>query len=368
MKKITILLLISLMIFISGCSRQKETITLDETYTPVEITTPLEGNLSKKLSFTGEVSSKDLVIVNSTLLSVEEASKVLVNVGDYVKEDQVLAILDDKNTSTKIESSRLLYELAKSNYNSQYESYLIQLDNFKNIEILFNNGAISESEYKAAKLRASDNQVKLLKDQLNQAKFAYDNSLDDLNDLNLLAPVNGIISNINISKNNLVSSQNSITILNMENLEVKFYIPESKINIIKPGMNVTVEIPSIDINIDSEIDWINPQKDIRKNMYEGNLKIINNEQLIYPGMKSSVNIDLSNDETFLIPIDAVLYDDFNFVYVAENNKSIKIPVEIGDDNGEVIEIISGINEDSNIIIKGQNFVKENSIIKIVRRQ
>jgi RND family efflux transporter MFP subunit len=356
------------MLIASGCSKKIEPVNTENLYTPVEVKNPIEGNLSKTLTFTGIVSSKESVTVTPTIMGAEENVKILVKIGDYVEKNQVLAVLDNNNTAEIIESSRLQYELAKSSYDSQYETYTISKDNFKNIEELYNAGAVSESDYKNAKLRASDNQLKLLENQLNQAKFAYKNSLENLDDLNLIAPVNGIVTNINIFENNLVSSQNSISILNMENLEINFYIPESKIDIVKPGMNVNIEIPSINAFVDSTVNWINPQKNLKKNMYEGNLELNNNDKLIYPGMKSFVNIELSNSKTFLIPIDAVLFDKTHFVYVAESNKSIKKVIEVGDDNGEMIEIISGINKEDEIIIKGQTFIKDNSTIKIVRRQ
>ncbi len=366
MKKI-IFIVITIVLIMSGCSKAPEVVK-EEIYVPVEVMHAKEGNISKTLTFAGEVSSGESVMVTPMLMSAEEALEILVKVGDYVEEGQVLAVLSGDNTLDQIESSRLQYELAKSSYNSQYESYLNALDNFEKIKVLYEAGAVSKSEYDGAKLRASDNQLKLLKDQLNQAKFAYEKTLGNLEDLNLTAPVNGIVSDINISKMNLVSSQNTITILNMENLEVKFYIPEGKIDVVKSGMNVNIEIPSINTFVESTVDWINPQKDSRKNMYTGSLKLSNIDKAIYPGMKAFVNVELSNKKTFLLPVDAVLFDEVNFVYIVDQNKPIRVEVEVGDDNGEMIEIISGIGEDEFVIIKGQNFVKEDSTIKIVRGQ
>ncbi|MEA3424584.1 MAG: efflux RND transporter periplasmic adaptor subunit [Bacillota bacterium] len=367
MKKI-LFMIMAIVLIVSGCSSKTGEVVTEELYVPVEVMQPKEGNISKTLIFAGEVSSEELAIVTPMLISAEEALDILVKVGDYVEEGQVLAILASDNTSDQIESSRLQYELAKSSYNAQYESYLNAVDNFEKIKVLYEAGAVSKSEYDAAKLRSSDNQLKLLRDQLNQAKFAYEKTLENLDELNLVAPANGIVSDINISEKNLVSSQNTITVLNMENLEVKFDIPEGKIDVVKPGMNVDVEIPSIDGFVESTVDWVNPQKDPRKNMYTGSLKLSNVNKAIYPGMKVFVNVELSNEKIFLLPIDSVLFEETNFVYVVNQNKPVKIAVEVGDDNGEVIEIISGLIEDDFVVVKGQNFIKEDSTIKVVRGQ
>ncbi|MCD6435583.1 MAG: efflux RND transporter periplasmic adaptor subunit [Clostridiales bacterium] len=367
MKKL-LFIIISIILLTSGCSAKKQEIRAEETYVPVEVMQPIEGNISKELTFAGEVSSEESVIVSPMLMNAEKALNILVKVGDYVERDQVLATLDDDNTSDQVESSRLQYELAKSSYNSQYESYLNVVENFEKIKVLYESGAVSKSEYDSAKLRASDNQLKLLKDQLNQAEFGYKKTLENLDELSLIAPVSGIVSDINISEKNLVSSQNTITVLNMDNLEVKFYIPEGKIDMVKPGMEVNLEIPSIGITVESTVDWVNPQKDQRKNMYVGSLKLSNVDKVIYPGMRAFVNVELTNKKIVLLPIDSVLFDEENYVYIVNQNKPERVIVNVGDDNGEMIEIVSGLSENDFVVVKGQNFIKEDSTIKVVRGQ
>ncbi|MBN2260151.1 MAG: efflux RND transporter periplasmic adaptor subunit [Clostridiales bacterium] len=368
MKNKWIIGLILIVFVMSGCTATTEDIIAKEVYVPVEVMQAEEGSISKTLTFTGEISSEASVVVTPMLMSAEEALQVLVKVGDYVDKDQVMAVLSADNTSDQVESSRLQYELAKSSYDAQYESYLNAVESFEKIKLLYEAGAVSKSEYDGAKLRASDSQLSLLKDQLNQAKFAYNNSLGNLDDLNLKAPVSGIISEINISENNMVSSQNTITVLNLENLEVSFYIPEGKIGTVKPGMPVTISIPSINKTFDSVVEWINPQKDAGKNMYKGNLLLKNMDEEIYPGMKAFVDVKLSNDTTYLLPVDAIMFDEEYYVYVVNQEKPLRTIVEIGEDNGEKIEILSGLTGDEFIIVKGQNFVKEDSIVKVVRGQ
>lgn len=362
-----IIVLLLVIIILGGCSGGEEVVA-EEIYVPVETMEPIEGNISRTLTFTGEIRSEDTVMINPMIMSAEEALEVLVKVGEYVEKDQVLAVLSGDNTSDQVESARLGYELAKSSYNAQYENYNNAVENFEKIKILYEAGAVSKSEYDGAKIRASGNQLDLLRDQLNQAKFAYENASGMLDDLNITSPVNGIVSEINISKNNLVSQQNTITVLSIDNLEVVFYVPEGKIGIVKPGMNVSVNIPSIDTVVNAKVDWINPQKDPMKNMYKGSLLIDNTEGIIYPGMKAFVDLKLTNDKTYLLPIDAILLDEEYFVYVIQGDKAIMNEVVIGEDDGEVIEILSGLSGEEQVIVKGQNFVKEDTVIKVVRGQ
>ncbi len=135
-----------------------------------------------------------------------------------------------------------------------------------------------------------------------------------------------------------------------------------------PEMEAVVEIPSIDKRVVSIVDWVNPQKDPMKNMYKGNVKIGNLAEDIYPGMKAFVHISLANDKTYLLPIDAVLTGEQTYVYITDGETATIKNVIIGDDDGEMIEILFGLDGDEQVIVKGQNFVKEESVIKVVRGQ
>jgi RND family efflux transporter MFP subunit len=366
--KYTVMLLV-VTLLIGGCQAGgDEQAEAEAIYVPVEVMTPREGNISKTLTFTAEIKSEEAVLITPMIMSTEEGAEVLVKVGEKVEKDQVLAVLSGENTSEQVENVRLAYELAKSSYNAQVESYQSAVDNFENIKVLYEAGAVSKLEYDNAKIRASSNQLSLLRDQLNQAKFAYENASESLEDLNITAPVSGIVSDINISENNMVSQQNTITVLSLENLEVTFYVPEGQVGTVVPEMGALVEVPSIDKRITSVVDWVNPQKDPMKNMYKGNVKIDNLSEDIYPGMKAFVHVSLTNDKTYLLPIDAVLNGEQAYVYVADGEKAIIKNIIVGDDDGEMIEILSGLEGDEQVIVKGQNFVKEESVIKVVRGQ
>lgn len=354
-------------VILSGC-QSEETETTETAYVPVEVMNPTEGNISKSLTFTGEIQSEEAVLITPMLMSAEEAGEVLVKVGEKVEKDQVLAILSADNTSDQVENARLAYELARSNYNAQLENYQSAVDNFEKIKVLYESGAVSKSEYDAARLRASGNQLELLRDQLNQARFAYESAAESLDDLNITAPVAGIVSDINMSENNLVSQQNTITVLSLENLEVTFYVPEGNVGTVVPDMKARIEIPSIDRTIEAVVDWVNPQKDPMKNMYKGSIRFSNPQEDIYPGMKAFVHIDLTNDKTYLLPVDAVLSGEKTYVYVVEGETAVARNVVVGEDDGEMIEILFGLDIDDQIVVKGQNFIKEESVIKVVRGQ
>ena len=81
-------------------------------------------------------------------------------------------------------------------------------------------------------------------------------------------------------------------------------------------------------------------------------------------------VDISFDdgnEYFLLPVNAVLSDSEGyFVYSVLEEKASKKRVLIGDDDGEFIEVYSGIDENDKVVVKGQEFIKDSVNVKVVR--
>jgi len=356
--------LLLVMLLVTGC-QSEEVVPRDETVA-VEVMQPVKGSLTRTMVFTGELAARESVMVTPQVTGAEEALEILVKVGDTVVKDQVLAILKGDKTGDQVESARLQYELAKSNYNTQYENYLNAVDQLENTRVLYEAGAVSKLEYDNARLRASGNQLSLLRDQLSQAEFAYENALEMTEELTLTAPVSGVVGEINLSENNLVSAQNTIRILSLENLEVAFFVPEGKISLVKPQMPVRIVVPASGGVYESTINWVNPEKDPRKNMYPGSVLLTGTRENLYPGMKVLVELDLNRESVFLLPVDAVLFGDDYFVYRAVEDRVERVPVTLGEDNGEMVEILSGLTAEDTVVVKGQDFLDEDDLIKIVR--
>ncbi|OPL09073.1 MAG: hypothetical protein AVO33_07450 [delta proteobacterium ML8_F1] len=364
MKRIGIMSLILVTLLVTGC--QSVDVAPQEETVAVEVMSPMPGNLTKTLVFTGEMLPGESVTVSPKVAGNEEVLEVLVKVGDWVKADQILAVLKGENTADQVESARLQYELARSNYNTQYENYLNAVDQLENIRILYEAGGVSKSEYDNARLRASGNQLSLLQDQLNQARFAYENALEMEGDLSLKAPVSGVVGEINLSENNPASPQNTIRILNLENLEVSFFVPEGKISLVTPQMPVRVVVPAAGKFFEGTVDWVNPEKDPRKNMYPGSVLVEDAGGMLYPGMMVLVELDLVLDPVVLLPVDAVLFDEDYYVYRVVEDRVQRTPVTLGEDNGEMIEILGGLGEEDLVVVKGQDFLDEDDAVKVVR--
>lgn len=367
MKKITMMVLtILLLLTFVGCEKEASVEAVEERVVSVEVSQPALGSLVNETTIVGKLQAKSSAIAYAQLSIPEEILAVNYQVGDFVDKDDVIVILDSESTDDQVENARLSYEAARRNYNAVLESVEAGIANLERTQALYDQGVASKQQLEAAELQASDGQLKTLAAQLSQAKFAYENAQKTIDNTTIVAPISGVISSLNFEKDNVATSQNTLMITELSALEIDLMITEDVLTSLTDETKVMVHVDSFDQLVDSEIISVNPVADQRTGLYNMTVALNNDEMKFMPGMFASVYIQFTNEETFLIPIDSVLTDDQGaYVYVIENEQVVKRTIEIGDDDGEIIEVKSGLDETSQLVVRGQNYIDEETQIRVI---
>lgn len=370
-KKIIITILIVMLIFtVSGCtSTEKEETTSvhkDETYIAVEIETLKQENIFIENILPAKVyASKDVFVMPKLAGKVE---KINVSVGDKVQKDNILFILSKEDIEKQVDQAKSAYEAAKANYDMTVEKIDSAKKAFERSKKLYEEGAVSKTQYEQAELAASDKTLEVAEKGLNKAELVYQQSRDALDNIEVKAPISGTITSIDIEIGEYASNaQPSMTIMDVDEVSVQLGVTENLINKIKKGDIVTLEIPSANYLEDSEIDSVGSSVDVRTGLYP--VKIgVGNTGTIKPGMFAEVNIKTDKKENILaVKSEAVLEKDGKYyVYTAEGDNAVKKEVKIGVDTGLSIEIISGLKIEDKVIIKGQNYINDGSKIRVIR--
>ncbi len=67
-----------------------------------------------------------------------------------------------------------------------------------------------------------------------------------------------------------------------------------------------------------------------------------------------------------VPREAVLEENgARFIFTVEGNKAARKPVVTGIEEGPLVEVREGLKEGDRVITRGQNLLKENSIVRVV---
>lgn len=374
-KKIMLLFLaiVFLTTLMVGCGEKqptdsKEDGVKEEKYTPVAIQTVQTRTISNEITLNGKVYANKEVMVSPKIPG--KVASINGHLGTKVRKDSILFVLDKEDVQKQVDQTKKAVEAARANYNRTKESIENARTNFERTKALYEQGAVSKTQYEQAELTASNTSLDAVKAQYEQAKLSYNQALDGLKDTSVKSPIEGIISAVNIEEGEMASNAApAMTIIDMDTVYVEINVTENVINDLYLGQEVALELPSAYNNdFTGKIDRLSPAADPRTQLYSVRIYIENKEHTIKPGMFAKIKFDNDiREDVIAVESEAVIQEDDKLVvYVVEDNKAVEKEITTGLDTGTYIEVIKGLNKGENIIIKGQNYVEDGSIVKVVR--
>jgi RND family efflux transporter MFP subunit len=366
LKKILTLLLVTAFI-LTGCGASQEANTdEEEAYTAVEAETLKPMDLYTENLMTAKVfADKDVFVIP---LMAGKVEKINVKVGDKVKKDDVLFVMDKNDIEKQVNQAYTAYEAAKAGFEVNETQIQSAKDNFERVKKLYEEGAVTETQYEQAKLAASDESLEAARMGVEQARVAYSNAASMLENAEVKAPISGVVSSVNIVEGEYATSSNPpVTIVDSDSITVEFGISASIVNQVKMGDVAEVEISSADFKKEAVINSVSSSADIKTNLYTVSI-VLENDGTIKPGMFAKVYLKTDKtDNALAVRTEAVKEtEDKKFVFTAEGGKAVEKEVSTGLDTGAYIEIKSGLSEGDKVIVKGQDYISDGSKIKVVR--
>lgn len=363
---VVIFLFVLLLIFrVIGAKPAEEAV--QQHYIAVNAQTVKKQTISSNMVLSGRVyADKEAAVIVKTPGRVES---IAVKAGDRVEKGQVLFSLDKSDMQASYDQAEAAYRMAEANYRMNKEKIdnaKIQLERFKE---LYEIGAISKAELEQMELQASDASLQVVEAQRDQAKAQYDSVASAYNDLDVKAPIDGIVTALNVRIGDMVTNASPAgMVVDMDRVYVDVSVSEKVINSISREQEVLVEIASAFAGaVKGRIDSLSLAADPRTGKYQLKVYIENDDHLIKAGMFAKVTVaSETKEDVLVVPADAVVFrSGRHVVYVIEDNAVQEREVITGLENGKQIEIVSGLNEGDILIVKGMNFVKTDSEIKIV---
>ncbi|MHB8073322.1 efflux RND transporter periplasmic adaptor subunit [Desulfosporosinus fructosivorans] len=402
--KIVILLAV-LMAFgvVTGCSSSKPTTVVEEKYIPVEVEAAGMQTLVNTAIVSGMISSDTDVAVIPKVAG--KVMSVNVKVGDYVSQGAILFRLDATDIEKQVGSMQASLQLAEAGYQKnkeQWETGKTSLErtqalanekitnakqNLANTKALYDAGAVAKVQLDQAELtlkelessfasqleqleaQTSDSTLKMAEAQLNQAQVGYNQALETLDNAVVTAPVDGIVSQVNVTVGNMATSaQSALSLTNKNSLYTTISVAENLVNRLTQGNVVQVTVPTVSAgSFVGKIDNIGPSSDPKTHLYPIKILVANTEGLIKPGM--FVKVQLTTEEkagVMAIKSEAVvLKNEKTIVYVVDGDKAVAKEVVTGLDTGVDIEILKGLTQGDQVIIKGQTLVADGHKVKVV---
>lgn len=301
----------------------------------------------KKEKFDHYVDLQGSIVSDQLINLVPEFSgilkKIYVESGDNVVKGQKLAEIDDGGLKDQLSQLEITFQLTKTTYLRQEKLWTEKIGS--EIQYL-QTKALYETQKKG---------IEQLKKQLQKTSIT--------------APFNGIIDKVYSKEGEVVFPGQSkiMLILNMDNMYVESNVPENYLNSIYKGKNVIIEFPYEGGKLESEIrqsgNFINPNN--RTFIIE--IDLPNSKLNIKPNLNVRIKVnDYTNENAILIDESFISIDSNNKKYVykliKDGNRSnvLKSTIETGKSDGNRIEVISGLNENDEIVSEGIRKIVDNA--------
>ncbi|NNE32548.1 MAG: efflux RND transporter periplasmic adaptor subunit [Winogradskyella sp.] len=303
------------------------------------------------LELQGNVTTKNLLTITPEYNGI--LTNVYVKEGQKVSKGQILAKIDDGGLSQQVSQLKIQAEFAKTTFERQKR--------------LWDQNIGSEIQYLQAKSTYESQQAAVNQLQQQIAKTV------------VRAPFTGTIDDVITEQGSVVGAGQTplMRIVNLNNMYIETEVPERYVTDVTTGKDVVVSLPVLNKVIATKIrqtsDFINPAN----RTFKAEIEVPNKDNAIKPNLTARLKInDYTNENAILIP-QSVLSENADgeqFVYIVEDKgangigTAKRVIVETGKTQGDNIEILSGLDNGTEVIKEGARSVRDGQSVEVINYQ
>jgi RND family efflux transporter MFP subunit len=292
--------------------------------------------------------------------------KLHVNIGDRVREGQLLAELDHTELEARYNQAVAAVR------NGQTKLEYAELDVKRNQELKKEN-FVSQRELDEAE-RIQD----MAESDVDQSGANLDYARIQLGYTKIYAPISGVVASVSTQEGETVAASFSaptfVTIIDLDRLEVWAYVDETDIGRITDGQQAFFTVDTYtDTDFEGTVTAIYPKAEIQDNVvnYITVLRITDRQKkILRPEMTTTVTIFLEKKTGVLaVPNSAIQREEGQkFVYVIQDDQIVKRLIEVGWKDKQYTEILGGLTEGENVAIGNVDQLNERVGNQKIRRQ
>lgn len=354
MRRVPVFLFALFLIVCASCKEEKE----ESQDQPLEAfrgevaATPVRIAKSEKRTFDYLINASGKIEAAEQVKIIAERPGYLIELtvkeGDFVEKGKILARLDQTESLLTLEKANIELKNAKANYQSEILSF----------ESIMNSGDTDRIAQVQEQLKA--------KSGLFSAEIAVKEAQMDLDKTVIKSPISGRIADLKSKRGSLVKSGDEmLEVINTAALELKVKVLESDINLISLGQKAEILPVGGGEGISGSVKSINPKVD-ENGLVQVNI-LINGGKGLLPGMNARAIIRAPQNNSIVVPKQALVYRSGRpVVFTIEKEESKWNYVEVGKDNGQEVEILSGIESGMTVITSNNLQLAHQAPVQILK--
>ncbi len=308
---------------------------------PVKVSVVGTGKISQHVLYSATVEAEETIDIYARGSGL--VRRVLVEEGAQVREGQVLIELVDDELKLNEAEAKLAFQ---------------KLENqLKRKEELFNRQLLAKEEYEDLKIN------------VEQGKIRWERAKLSLDYAHVRAPVSGVISKRSVKLGDRIGASTKLyEMVNLSRLIAYVHVPGQGMHnlaIGQPALVTTDFLPGT--NFQGKILRISPVVDPGSGTFKVTLELESKKRRLRPGMFVNAHIvTATHPRAVLVPKRAVVYDDgLPHLFVVSDSTVNKVRFEMGFDDTEFVEVLAGVKKGDQIVVVGQNGLKDKAKVRII---
>jgi RND family efflux transporter MFP subunit len=299
------------------------------------------------LELQGSVTTKELMVIYPQYSGI--LTRMNVNEGQRVRKGEVLARIDDGGLSQQLAQLKIQAELSKTTFERQQR--------------LWDQKIGSEMQYLQAKSNYESQSQAIAQLEQQVAKTI------------VTAPFSGTIDEVMTEEGSVVMPGQTplIRIVNLDNMYIVTDVPEKYVANIKRNKTVLVDFPILNKQMESRVRQVGDFIDPNNRTFKVEIAVPDKDSSIKPNLTAKLRInDYTSESALLIP-QSVISENANgeqYLYIVkerEGNEAVaeKVSIETGLTQGDVIEVLAGLEDGAEIILEGARSVNDGQKVRII---
>ncbi|GAA4857331.1 efflux RND transporter periplasmic adaptor subunit [Paenibacillus vulneris] len=286
------------------------------------------------------------------------------------KEDLVNSRQELQNGITKLETSIKDTEKNYSKMRNDYDMGLVTKYQLEQMESQLNNLKL-DLENSKAKLKTLDttNSLSQVEQSLQSSELSIREADRTLSNMEVKAPVSGVLTDLPIETGmTLQAGFRAAQVQQLDPIKIKAELTEDAANMIRGKQELTFYVPGTTDKQTAKVSYLADVMSAQSKSYSLELEVPNADRKLKPGMKAQVLLSEEKDQVVVtVPTLSVVREGGDtFVFVLAGDSVEKRKVQLGRLNEAEQEVISGVKEGEQLVISGQNQLKDKEKVELAK--
>jgi RND family efflux transporter MFP subunit len=344
-----------------------------------------EERIARTIEATGTLAAQDQV--DLAMKVAGRLASLTVDLGDHVRQGQVIARLEPTDFRIQAEQASAALEQARTRLGLLPEGPVQLVDPEQTSSVRQARASLTEAGLKRDRAQQLFEQQLIPRSDLDTAIAAhqiaeggYENAIEEIRNRQamlsqrrseldfakhqleqtvLLSPMDGAVSARQGSEGQFVPAGSPVVrIVRLHPLRLRLPVPERAVSGVRVGQQVKIRIEQDPNTYYGRVARLSPSIDESNRTLMVEAEIPNEQGLLRPGAFARAELVIATDRTAIfVPASAlVTFAGIEKVFLAENGKSLEKPVKTGRRNGDKIEITEGVKPGELVVVDPGNLV------------